>query len=227
MYQKIDKNALEEHEWLELLLFTALPRKNTNEIAHALLTKFGSVSDVLFAPMDELQSVPGVGASVGGFLRAVGHCLESFQAGKEPKYYGKFESRAFLPFVKETYKDILFEVLELYLLDGDGRIMKKQRFSVDSICTVQVVPEEISEFLLLNGASGVVMVHNHPYGEALPSETDDSMTKNCQLICSMHNRLLCDHIIYAPNGMYSYYLSGRMETISKNYSVSKFLNAEN
>ena len=52
------------------------------------------------------------------------------------------------------------------------------------------------------------------------------MTKNCQMLCSMHNKLLCDHIIYAPNGMYSYYLSGRMVEISKNYSVSKFLGEE-
>jgi len=70
------------------------------------------------------------------------------------------------------------------------------------------------------------MVHNHPYGEAIPSDSDDRMTKNCQMLCSMHNRLFCDHITYAPNGMYSYYLSGRMKDISQNYSVCKFLEDE-
>ena len=141
----------------------------------------------------------------------------------EPKYYGKFDPQAFMPFVKQAYKDVLFEVVDLYLLDGEGNIMKKQRFSIESIAMVKVIPEEMSAFLLTEQASGAVMVHNHPFGEAIPSEADDQMTKNCQMLCSMHNRLLCEHIIYAPNGMFSYYLSGRMGEISKNYSVSKFL----
>jgi len=67
------------------------------------------------------------------------------------------------------------------------------------------------------------MVHNHPFGDAVSSEKDDMMTKNLQMLCSMHNRLFCDHIIYAPNGMYSYYLSGKLKEISENYSISKVL----
>lgn len=223
MYQKIEKNALEEHEWLEILLFNGVPRKNTNELAHALIAKFGSATKVFSASMEELQTVPGVGVNVAGYLRTIGRFFESYREREEPGYYGKFTSRDFLPFVKRVYADVLFEVVDLYLLDGDGRIVKKQRFSIDSICTVKVLPEEVSTFLLSDGASGAVMVHNHPFGEAKPSEADDTMTKNCQMLCSMHNRLFCDHIIYAPNGMYSYYLSGRMGDISKNYSVSKFL----
>ena len=68
------------------------------------------------------------------------------------------------------------------------------------------------------------MVHNHPFGEAVPSDADDTMTKNCQLLCSVNNRLLCDHMIYAPSGVYSYYLSGRLSEISKQYSVGKVVN---
>ena len=226
MYQKVEKNALEEHEWLEVLLFGALPRKNTNELAHRLIAQFGSALKVFSASMEELQKVPGVGVSVAAQIRAIGHFFEQYKERQEPKYYGKFTSRDFLPFVKKTYEDVLFEVVDLYLLDGDGRIMIKQRFSIESICTVRVLPEDISAFLLSEGASGVVMVHNHPFGEASSSDADDMMTKNCQMLCSMHNKLFCDHNIYAPNGMYSYYLSGRMGDISKNYSVSKFLDKE-
>ena len=226
MYQKVEKGALEEHEWLEVLLFSAVPRKNTNELAHLLIARFGSALKVFSASMEELQKVPGVGASVAAQIRAIGHFFENYRETQEPKYYGKFSSRDFLPFVKKTYEDVFFEVVDLYLLDGEGRIMKKQRFSIESICTVKVLPEEVSSFLLSEGASGAVMVHNHPFGEAIPSEADDLMTKNCQMLCSMHNRLLCEHIIYAPSGMYSYYLSGRMGEISKNYSISKLLDKE-
>ncbi len=223
MYLKAEKDALEDHEWLEVLLFAALPRRNTNEIAHRLIAQFGSAYDVFFASMEDLQKVPGVGVSVAAHIRAIGHFFKKGQEKKEPKFVGEFSSRAFLPFVKERYKDELYEVVDLYLLDGNGRVMKRQRFSIDSICTVEVLPEDLSSFLLTKGALGAVMVHNHPFGEAVPSDADDAMTKNCQILCSINNRLLCDHIIYAPSGMYSYYLSGRMREISEAYSVGKFL----
>jgi DNA repair protein RadC len=219
----LDKGSLAEHEWLEILLYNGIPRRNTNEIAHALIARFGTVLNVLSASVEELQQVKGVGVNLAGYLRCIGHFYEEYQESNEPKFYGKFSSEAFMPFVKQTYEGNLFEVIDIYLLDGEGRIVKKQRFSIDSICSVRVVPEEVAGFLLEENASGAVMVHNHPYGDAMPSDTDDMMTKNCQMLCSMHNRLLCDHIIYSPNGMFSYYLSGRMGEISKNYSVGKLL----
>lgn len=223
MYEKMEMGALVEHEWLEVLLYGVIPRKNTNEIAHRLLDYFGSAVNVFSASMEELQRVPGVGESVAGHLRTIGYFYKQYKEANAPQFTGKFSSREFLPFVKETYKDLHYEVVDLYLLNGESRIVKKQRFSVESICRVNVMPEEISSFLISEGVSGAVMVHNHPYGQATPSESDDRMTKNCQMMCSMHNRLLCDHIIYAPNGMYSYYLSGRMQEISKLYSMDRML----
>ena len=173
--------------------------------------------------MEDLQKVPGVGISVAAHIRAIGHFFEKYREKKEPEYLGEFSSRSFLPFVKKAYKDELYEVADLYLLDGNGRIMKKQRFSVASISSVEVLPEDFSSFLLTQGALGVVLVHNHPFGEAVPSNSDETMTKNCQMLCSLNNRLFCDHIIYAPSGIYSYYLSGRLREISENYSAVRIL----
>jgi DNA repair protein RadC len=223
LYEKLKKDALEDHEWLEALLFNALPRRNTNDLAHTLIQRFGSSYEVVNASVEELQSVPGVGLSIAAYLRNVGRLLQIHHKKQEFTYQGKFNPRDFLPFVKQVYKDTIYEVLELYLLDGEGRIIKKRGFSIESIARVTVVPEELSEFLLEKGASGVVMVHNHPFGEATPSGADDEMTKNCQMLCSMHNRLLCEHVICAKDGIFSYYLSGRLQEISERYSASELL----
>ncbi len=224
LYEKLKKDALEDHEWLEALLFNALPRKNTNELAHALIQRFGSSYEVVNASVEELQTVPGVGLSIAAYLRNVGRLLQIHRQKHELTYQGKFNPRDFLPFVKQAYKNTIYEVLELYLLDGEGQVMKKRGFSIESIAHVTVVPEELSAFLLEKGASGVVMVHNHPHGEAVPSSADDEMTKNCQILCSMHNRLLCEHVICARDGLFSYYLSGRMQEISEHYSATELLN---
>ena len=104
-------------------------------------------------------------------------------------------------------------------------MVARQGFSAENLYDVQVIPEEITSFLLTKDISGVVIVHNHPYGEAKPSSKDDVMTKNLQMMCSMHNRLLCDHIIYATNGVYSYYMSGRLSEISQRFSFDKMLSS--
>ena len=57
LIQKLDSGSLCEHEYLEMLLFNAVPRRNTNDIAHRLLARFGNIRDVLGAPLEQLQQV--------------------------------------------------------------------------------------------------------------------------------------------------------------------------
>lgn len=223
MYEKVAKEGLFEHEWLEVLLYAAIPRRNTNDIAHRLIQRFGSVMAVLEASMEELQAVTGIGKSAAAHLKCIYHFYKEYHNHAVRAYDGRFDSRSFLPYVKKTYETLPYEVVDLYLLDGDGQVIEKQGFSIESICTVRMVPEEITRYLLKEDAHGVVMVHNHLGGNATPSKHDDIMTKNIQMVCSIHNRLFCDHIIYAKNGMFSYYLSDRLARISKEFSVDTLI----
>lgn len=223
MYDRLAKDALSEHEWLEVLLFYMLPRKNTNNIAHELIKRFGSVEEAIAAPIEQLVTVPGVGMQVAAHLKCIEHFYQHYKKDTSGDFTGVFTPKSFLPYVKQNYASLAYEVVDLYLLDGESRVMKKQGFSIESISTVRMVPEEVSMFLLTKDVHGVVMVHNHPRGRAVPSDYDDVMTKNIQMVCSMHNRLFCDHCIYAPDGVYSYYLSGRLAHISKNFSMDQLM----
>ena len=82
MYEKLkNDDGLYEHELLEILLFNAFQRKNTNPIAHALLDSFGSISGVLNASVEELCAVEGVGESVALYLKCIGECTKRTSAG--------------------------------------------------------------------------------------------------------------------------------------------------
>ena len=59
----------EPHNVLELLLFFAVPQGDTNELAHVLLNKFGSISDVFAAPYSELIKIKGVGDHTATMLK--------------------------------------------------------------------------------------------------------------------------------------------------------------
>ena len=222
MYQKIEADNFSEHEWLEVLLYPTLPRRDTNAIAHRLLLRFGTAAEMFRASMEELQTVEGVGVAVAAHIKCIGHFIQQ-KPIERPMFSDTFTSEKFLPYVKKVYKPIPYEVIDVYLLDGYSHVIACRGFSAENLYEVKVVPEEIASFLLTKEASGVVVVHNHPCGIAKPSPKDDVMTKNMQMLCSMHNRLLCDHIIYAPDGVYSYYMSGRLSAISQHFSINKML----
>ena len=142
MYQKL-KNGdnLYEHEVLEMLLFNAYPRKNTNPVAHELLERFPSISAVLSADIDELMSVPGVGEQVALYLKCVGLCIEKANTAE---CFAAISNRGeMLRFAKMRMNGHSVEILELYFLDKNGRVTRICRFSSSDSDRVTVAPEEL------------------------------------------------------------------------------------
>ena len=223
LIKKLEKGILEEHEVLEALLFNAVPRRNTNDLAHRLIAKFGGIRDMFAASISELQSVDGIGLQVASYIKCIGVFYEKYYAPKATMYEGEFVWENFLAFVKEEYRKVDHEVLDLHFLDKNGKVFTKKRFSAQDSFHVELDPNEVAKCILELQPSGMVVVHNHPHGTAEASETDDQMTVKCQLLCSFHNVLLCDHIIYSKQGVFSYYLSGRMKKISKSYSMQSVI----
>ena len=223
MFEKVKRGSLEEHEWLEVLLFPTLPRKNTNELAHRLLAKFRTIPNLFSASEAELMSVEGVGKSVAAHLRVIGYFYEKYYTQSEKYFTGRYSSAAFIPFVKEAYAKENYEVVDVYLLDGAGEVFSRKRFTNEHSGRVELLPEDLTRIILEEQPSGIVLVHNHPNGVAVPSKTDDYTTNKCQMVCSFHNIMFCDHIVYAPDGVFSYYGSGKLKEISKEYSMQGVL----
>ena len=214
---KLDTGALCEHEYLELLLFYAIPRRNTNDLAHRLLVEFGSVHKILSATKERLMRVKGVGNNVASFLVTIGKMVEYTIQGHEEnhRYPEEFIPNAFKAYIKQEYEGSLCERLDLYLLDKNNKIFMRKCFTSKEFGRVSIAPEEIIKAIVSEDASGVVMVHNHPVGGCQPSKTDDKTTKRVQLQCNLTNVVFCDHFIYSADGIYSYYESGKLVEMSK------------
>ncbi len=221
--RKTESDSLLPHERVEMLLFPILPRKNTNDISHRLFKRFGALPELFEASVAELMQVQGIGERAAQQIYNVGRIIQLVnEAVKTPKrsFDGEFNSQDFIPFVKERYVGEENEVVDLYLLDSRSEIVKSYRFTDEQENSVELDPGELSRILLQEKPSGIVLVHNHPAGIASSSYADLETTRRCQLVCNMHGVLLCYHIIYAKDGVYSYYLSGRLQAISHNFSVN-------
>lgn len=221
MYEKLRTGKLLEHEMLEALLFNAMPRKNTNELAHRLLAQFGTIRGLFDASMEQLMSVNGVGESVASYLHLIGRFYNNYYATNGEDRPKRYDAVGFKEYVKKTYAYRKDEVLDFYLLDKNGNICLRRRFTaLDGVGhSVEFSPETFTSMLVEEKPAGIVAVHNHPTGSATPSESDDLTTQKCQMVCSFHNVLFCDHLIYGDGEVYSYYEKGEMSKISKECSV--------
>lgn len=219
------EDSLQEHELLEILLFNAIPRKNTNELAHSLLRRFGGIGGVLHADMKTLASVPGVGKSTAAYLRIVGLFYERCEVNDEVPP-SAFSFASFKAYLSERFKEVREEYVEIYALDVRDNVKGIRRFTSERTFQAAVDPKEVSRFIVEHRPAAMVVVHNHIEGPPTPSGEDDDFTAQLEILCSMHNVALRDHIIYGKEGVYSYFLSGKLKELAERYSIGKVLGRE-
>ena len=222
MYEKL-KNGddLFDHELLEILLYSACPRKNTNPIAHALLDRFVTLSEVFNASVEELKEVEGVGESVAKFIKTVGLCAErAGNIGNSPslKTFGDCKKFAHL-----RLKDKSHEYVEIYYLNKAGRVQRIFKYTSLEKSRAFADMDAISRNIALFRPNGIVIAHNHINGTESPSGYDDRFTHAVQFICDMNDVNLLDHIIYfSEDKIFSYKDSGRLEKVKENCSWETF-----
>lgn len=227
MYEKL-KNGdnLYEHELLEILLFNAYPRRNTNPIAHDLLKTFGTINGVLTAEVEELCTVEGVGESVALYLKCIGKCVLNDIKPKPAAVAVLKSYEDFQNFVKLRFRGKAEEVLELYCLEKNGQITKIFTYSTRESNQVEVDSDRVAKVISTVKPYAILVAHNHLSGSSQPSENDDRFTGAVQLMCSINNVNLHDHCIYASDSnIYSYFLSGKIDEIKRNYSYDKIVDA--
>ena len=219
------EGSLEEHELLEILLFNAIPRKNTNELAHRLLERFGGIRGVLRADMKALAEVPGVGESTAAYLRIVGLFLARGEV-KPAAPPSAFSFASFSDYLKGRFEGVTEEHVELYSLDARDNVKSVRRFTSEKSFQAAVDPKEVSRFIVENKPFAMVAVHNHISGPSTPSREDDDFTAQLEILCSMHHLALRDHIILGKDDVYSYFLSGKLNELSARYNIGNVLGRE-
>ena len=218
LMERLDSGKVLTHEELEMLLFYALPRKNTNGLAHKLIAEFGSVRAVFGASVQSLSKVEGVGLHVAAFLSLIGKLLENVYILPYSDYEGYYETSRFIPYIKNKMAIEKKEVLEVYSLNNDGEVVRCRRIEGENVMQVSALPREISHAFYDTRVKGILLVHNHPYGSGFPSDEDDFATSKCQILCSSNNIILCDHLVVGSDGVYSYYMSGKLGEYSHAFS---------
>ncbi len=187
----------EEHEVLELALFYAIPRKNTNEIAHRLLESFGSITAIFDAPINMLKEVHGVGESAAVFIKMISSLARIYMEKKHSDVHGTFSLAEISNKLMLKFIGRMEEAVAIALFDAKGKIVYEGIVNKGTVNAVDIYARKIIELVVLYNASSVILAHNHPSGFAIPSVDDiESTAKLNKIFMGMRVSFL-DHIIVA------------------------------
>lgn len=193
---------------LEILLFYCIARQDTNPIAHALLDHFGSLSQVLEAPVEELCKVDGIGENTAVFLRLitqVGRCYLTDRASKA-KILPTLESCA--KYLQTFFFGRNVETVYLLCLDAKCKMLCCKKISEGDVNSTSLSVRKVVETALNTNASSVVLAHNHPGGLAIPSNEDIQTTKSIAAALQAVDVNFVDHILVTDDDYVSLVQSG-------------------
>lgn len=188
-------DSFNELNALELLLFYAIPRKDTNVMAHELIDRFGSLSGVFDASLRELTEVPGIGENAALLIKLVPQMMKKCQLSRVNDIR-VFRSSADLGrFLVPRFMDERDEVALLLCLDSRKSLICCEILNRGVVNAVDITVRRMVELALKNKAASLVLAHNHPEGIAFPSREDEIFTRKAGEALRLMGIELLDHII--------------------------------
>lgn len=213
--------GFEPHQMLELLLFYAIPRKDTNPTAHRLLNRFKSLYNVLHADQSELVKVPGIGATSASLLTLVRDIYQAAEAEHREQPVVGFSRSQCEAYLRPILRDLDHEQFHVLYFNNKNRMIRHTLAAEGSYDRTRVNIRKIAEEAIETQAAGLVLAHNHPSLEKTFSAEDIELTKN--LYCSLYylNVTVCDHLIFAGNTAVSLAERGIIEEFKRKYFRSE------
>lgn len=191
-----------EHEILEMLLFYILPRVNTNNVAHELISRFGSVNGVLNASPEELMSVDKIGESAAysiAFFRE----LSAYSSSERTARVDVRDFNAALRFAGECFIGESCEKFKVICVDSGYHIKSVADVAAGGSRCAPVDFRELTKAVLNSGSDIIILAHNHPGAPNTPSREDVTLTKEIIRYMRCLGVTVLDHYITGANGTVS------------------------
>lgn len=225
-----------DHQVLELLLTYVIPRRDTNELAHRLLQRFGSLEEVLKADVYQLETVDGIGRSAALYLHMQGDVMRRISIRRLEDKQGQI--RLTTPLVSAKLAISLlsseyYEAVYFICLNKNRTVLCTKQVSRGSVSESFVYPRVVTELALLHHAHTGILIHNHPSGDPTPSDADLATTEAVSAALESVGIALLDHLIVSGRFVYSQSANAviglinddQYETLSADEFVQKYIEA--
>ena len=207
-FVKSGLDDFEPHNVLELLLFYSIPRKDTNPLAHRLISRFGSLSGVFDANHEELMKVEGITENTAVLISMVPQMARKYLEDKADAVnaIGGFKDIGMYLMPKFVGRTV--ETIMLASLDNKNKIISCNIVAEGETDRATLSKRKVMEEAMRVGATRVILAHNHPRGFAMPSSEDIYLTREIYALLASVGIELVDHIIFAEDDFVSLAVSG-------------------
>ena len=192
--------ALADHEIIEYLLTTAIPRRDTKPIARTLLKRFGTLAGVFNADADALARHPGMGPTSAAAFLIVAEAARRFSrtdigGGSVLDSWHKL-----LDYLTIDMAHLNKERVRVLFLDTRNQLLRDENLAEGSIDEAAIYPREVIKRALDLGAAGMILVHNHPSGNPEPSQADIQITRRIMEAGRHLGVTVHDHVVIGKAG---------------------------
>ncbi|MBO0462362.1 MULTISPECIES: RadC family protein [Enterococcus] len=205
------EDALSDQELLAILLRTGQHPYNVLEIAGTLLKKFGGLALLRQATLAELEAVRGIGRVKALEIKALIELGRRIQVDQLRQTKTVHASYALAKELILELKDQKQEHLVCIYLDTKNQILLKKTLFIGSLDQTIAHPREVFHYAVRYSAARLVIAHNHPSGNVLPSKQDMRLTRRIQECGEMMGIEVLDHLIIGRKQYFSLREEGLME----------------
>ena len=198
MYERFANSkgsAFADHELLEMYLFGCIPRRNTNEIAHALIDRFGSLDAVFDADLESLMTVDGISKGSAVQLRLFSVLSRRYSLLKGERKNSSLSTKQIGRYLIDRFHMVRTECILLLCFDSSMRLICTSEICEGCVSSAEINVRRIAEVALSCSASFIALAHNHPSGGAEPSDFDVTTTRMVKRALDMIDLPLIEHFI--------------------------------
>jgi DNA repair protein RadC len=197
-------NSLSDAELLAIFLRTGVSGKTAVDVARDLLSRFGSLRELLVADSEALADFPGLGPAKVVQLQAALEMGRRFLGEKLVRGDALSSSRDTRDFLQAQLRDRESEVFCCLFLDNRHRVLAFEELFHGTLNGTAVYPREILKRALQHNAAAVILAHNHPSGVAEPSRADELLTARLREALELVDIRLLDHVVVGDGDMVSF-----------------------
>ncbi len=188
-------DSMPSHKVLEALLFYGIPRKDTNDLAHKLLEKFGSLNGVFEADPNSLFEVKGMTERAVTLIKMILPLNRRIQTEKYKKRYRFNSIDEYGNYISKCFMGYNNEILMISSFDNSGNLIENDILSDGHAASLSLSVKKIVKTVLTRNPTSVIIAHNHINKSAVPSFADIEMTQSLKYTLEQIEIRLVDHII--------------------------------
>ena len=192
--QKFGAEALSAQELLVLILGRGIPGESVTVTSQRLLSTFGNVKAISEASLEELGKVKGIGLAKASQIKAAFELAKRSEEEMGEKISIK-SSEDVVKLIRPKLKDKKKEYFLLLSLNSRNNLIRVSDVSIGTLNANLIHPREVFKEAIQSLAVSVVLVHNHPSGDATPSKDDIEITKQLIEASKIMDITILDHII--------------------------------